>query len=80
MISLDLGVCRDIDPAVFYPDPDNDQAAKLARSVCAGCEVRLECLALALRTRHLDGVWGGLTAAERARYTNTDQDFPTRRH
>ena len=41
-----------------------DQAAE-AKAVCAGCLVRRECLAFALRTRQVHGIWGGLTEEER---------------
>ena len=36
-----------------------------ARSLCAGCPVRLECLAEALDNRIEWGVWGGMTERER---------------
>lgn len=36
-----------------------------AKSVCAGCPVRTECLAEALDDRVEWGVWGGLTERER---------------
>src|SRR5262249_31533297 len=43
--------------------------AAAAIAVCAGCQVRTQCLALSLR--HWDigrhGIWGGLIAADRAR-------------
>ena len=57
MIYLDRGMCRDVDPEVFLPG--NRAVERLAKQVCAGCEVRLDCLALALSSPHLDGVWGG---------------------
>ena len=79
LISLDLGACRDADPSVFHPDPETNHATQSARAICARCCVRLECLALALRTDNLDGIWGGLTAAERTRYANADPEHPTRR-
>ena len=72
MDSFELGACRDIDPAVLHPDPESSQAVARARTVCERCAVRLDCLAFALRTNRLDGVWGGLTARERARYTDAD--------
>jgi len=37
------------------------------RAVCAGCPVRVHCLAEALVERWLDGVWAGTTPAERRR-------------
>lgn len=73
MIHLELGACHDVDPAVFHPDPDDENAAEFAKSVCACCVIRLDCLVLALHTPDLDGVWGGLTAVERARHTNANQ-------
>jgi transcription factor WhiB len=36
-----------------------------AKAICAGCQVRGECLAFALRTYQIHGVWGGLSEPER---------------
>jgi WhiB family redox-sensing transcriptional regulator len=36
-----------------------------AKLVCAGCEVRRECLDYALATKEPYGIWGGLTELER---------------
>ena len=36
-----------------------------AKAICAGCPVRRECLAFALRTRQVHGVWGGLSEQQR---------------
>jgi Transcription factor WhiB len=36
-----------------------------AKAICAGCPVRRECLAFALRTHQVHGVWGGLSEQER---------------
>ena len=33
--------------------------------MCARCEVRGECLAFALATRQLHGIWGGTSPEER---------------
>ncbi len=60
-----LARCRGVDPEVFYPVSDDDDAAEEAKSICALCPVREPCLEFALSTREKDGVWGGLT--ERAR-------------
>ena len=68
MIQLDRGACHEIADAMFFPDPGDHAAIAVAKRVCAGCAVRLECLALALQTEHLDGVWGGMTARERAKF------------
>jgi WhiB family transcriptional regulator, redox-sensing transcriptional regulator len=36
-----------------------------AKSICARCTVREDCLEFALRVREPHGIWGGLTEAER---------------
>ncbi|MGO9876987.1 MAG: WhiB family transcriptional regulator [Acidimicrobiia bacterium] len=79
MPSVELGACRDMDPVVLHPALDDPQAVARARTVCARCSVRLECLAVALRTEGLDGVWGGLTVTERARYVTADFGSVTHR-
>ncbi len=57
--------CRDMDTDVFFPL--SDEEAGPAKAVCATCPVRAECLEFAMTTRQPDGVWGGLTEAERRR-------------
>ena len=59
------GLCAQVDPELFYPEsgaPNRD-----AKRICAGCEVRAECLAYALAHRERFGVWGGTTERERRR-------------
>jgi len=54
--------CRGMDPdALFVDGPAQDKA----KSVCAACPVRTECLADALDNRISFGVWGGMTEQER---------------
>jgi WhiB family redox-sensing transcriptional regulator len=36
-----------------------------AKRVCASCRVREECLAYAIETNQVSGIWGGLTEDER---------------
>jgi WhiB family redox-sensing transcriptional regulator len=36
-----------------------------AKAICSRCLVRGECLAFAIRTRQMHGIWGGLTEEER---------------
>jgi WhiB family redox-sensing transcriptional regulator len=61
--------CRSADPDLFFPisasRPALEQAAK-AKAICATCQVRRECLAFALRTGQVHGIWGGTTEDERA--------------
>ena len=57
--------CRDSDVSVFFPS--SEEEAAVPKAICAGCPVREECLEWALATRQDEGVWGGLTEAERRR-------------
>jgi WhiB family redox-sensing transcriptional regulator len=61
--------CRSAEPDLFFPisasGPALEQAAK-AKAICAACRVRRECLAFALRTEQVHGIWGGTTEHERA--------------
>jgi WhiB family transcriptional regulator, redox-sensing transcriptional regulator len=60
--------CQGADPELFFPvsamGPGEAEVAR-AKEVCAGCEVRRQCLQFALATRQLHGVWGGTTEQER---------------
>ena len=58
--------CRGIDPEVFYPVSDEDEAWE-AKAICAQCPVRQACLEYALANREREGVWGGTTERERRR-------------
>ena len=57
-------LCPQTDPEVFFPEPGGSPAA--AKKVCAACDVRSDCLALALSLGNVMGVWGGLTERERS--------------
>lgn len=65
---MSLAACHSADPDLFFPVSDygrsQDQVAQ-AKAVCAGCQVRHECLSFALRTRQAHGIWGGMTEQER---------------
>ena len=56
------GACRNSDPVVFFP---YEPAFDLAKSICAGCRVRAECLDYAIEGGEIYGVWGGLSPQER---------------
>ena len=60
------GRCKGVDPAVFYPDDDEDPC-DAAKAICAMCPVRETCLEHALAVREKIGVWGGCTSRERRR-------------
>jgi WhiB family transcriptional regulator, redox-sensing transcriptional regulator len=73
--------CRRVDPDLHYPvgressEPYQRQTAA-AKQVCAVCPVREECLAHAQQNGETDGIWGGLTPAERrqARHNQVQRD------
>lgn len=63
-----LAACRSADPDLFFPISSSGRSiaqAAEAKAICAGCPVRRECLAFALRTHQGHGVWGGLSEQER---------------
>ena len=60
---LDDAECRGLDPELFYAE--GNAAIADAKSHCAVCPVRPECLEWAI-SREEFGVWGGTTARERA--------------
>jgi len=57
------GACRDVDPETFFPAPS--EPADAAMALCRTCPVLGSCLAWALQSGDLHGVWGGTTARER---------------
>jgi len=59
----ELALCAQTDPELFFPG--KGQPVRPAKRVCAGCEVRAECLQEALDRGERFGIWGGLTARER---------------
>jgi len=75
----ELGLCRSVDPMLFF-HPQNERGSsrsrrdQSAKRVCASCPVRLECADYAIRAREPYGVWGGLTEDDReAIYRKMDQ-------
>lgn len=61
--------CNGVDPAtadeLFFATPNDDYAIAEAKEICSWCPVRRECFNYALDNQTKDGVWGGLTEAER---------------
>jgi WhiB family redox-sensing transcriptional regulator len=57
--------CLGVDPALFFPE--RGESTREAKSVCAGCSVRVECLEYALEQDERFGIWGGLSERERRR-------------
>lgn len=63
------GACHGMDiedaDAIFFPGPRDHQEIAEAKELCGWCPVRGECLDFALENDLKEGVWGGLTEAER---------------
>ena len=68
----DRANCAGTGPSLWFPELVAEGGAKRdatdlyveARKVCAGCEVREECLEVGM-TEHFYGIFGGLTPKER---------------
>jgi WhiB family transcriptional regulator, redox-sensing transcriptional regulator len=67
---LDRAACRDQDPERFFPETGEQVKAAEAKAICQGCQVRNQCLELAVTAAGgLDqdhGVFGGTLPAERS--------------
>lgn len=65
------GKCADQDPEIWFPLSDKASAeVELAKSICRGCPIRVECLDRAIRIGASAGIWGGFTDVERRQYTH----------
>lgn len=60
---MDSALCAEVDPELFHPAKGESTAP--AKSVCAACDVRADCLEYAIEHDELRGIWGGLTEAAR---------------
>ena len=56
-------VCTSTDPEIFFEKADERRAVK----VCTSCPIKNFCADYAIKNEIVDGVWGGLTEADRAR-------------
>jgi WhiB family redox-sensing transcriptional regulator len=55
---------------LFFPDPKDRSVETLrqvraAKAICGRCPYKLECAEWAIQTPYEEGIWGGLTEAER---------------
>lgn len=55
--------CSDADTRLFFPE--RGEPVREAKEICAGCDVRTECLNYALAIPNCVGIWGGLSGRER---------------
>lgn len=63
--------CRDMDPEDWFPVSELESGPALVhaenvKTICHQCPAIDSCLSWALDTQQLFGIWGGLTAKERA--------------
>lgn len=65
--------CLNLDPDIFYPHfkqydhVHNAIVAQPALEICKNCRVREDCLEFALAIQEKQGIWGGMTPAQRQR-------------
>ena len=52
-------------PAQFERKDEKEARESRAKSICATCSVRRQCLDYALRIKEPHGIWGGLNEVER---------------
>lgn len=71
--------CSSYPAEMFFPSSEAPSAANAAKTICEGCPVREECLAFALETAQVEGVWGGMDAGERRRLLRRNRDRARRR-
>lgn len=76
------GACVDMDTAAFFPGRnDGGAGAAAAKQVCASCDVKEQCLELALTANdefQLPGIWGG-TSSKQRRQIRRDRKHNERR-
>lgn len=56
-------LCAQVDPELFFPDKGGSSRPAIA--ICGRCEVREQCLQLALDNGEEYGLWGGLSPKHR---------------
>ena len=65
--------CRADNATYFFAPPhferkqEKDSRESVARRLCAGCDVKHECLDYALTVSESHGIWGGMNELERRR-------------
>ncbi|MFG3255261.1 WhiB family transcriptional regulator [Streptomyces sp. NPDC048172] len=66
----DHAACRStpakpVDSTIFFPEPEEMDRIRAAKTLCARCPVRRTCLDAALEAGDRDGIRGGMTEEER---------------
>jgi len=58
--------CSTVDCEIFFPEKEGWASAEMAKAICETCAVRDICLRYALDNEIPEGIFGGLTARNRA--------------
>lgn len=61
----DEGICRQVDPDLWFAEVGDSGSVKKAKAVCGGCPVQAPCLEYALTNKERFGVFGGKSERER---------------
>ncbi len=61
----DYANCRGADADLFFPE--RGASTRRAKSICAACEVKADCLEYAIVNGEKFGIWGGMSERERRR-------------
>jgi WhiB family redox-sensing transcriptional regulator len=62
-------LCAEVDPEIFFPVTGQRDDGRKAKRICAKCHVVDKCLEYGMNVEF--GIYGGLTASERARLRRT---------
>lgn len=66
---MEDAICTQSDPEVFFPrmGAAREVDERNAKTICESCAVKTKCLDYALENGEPFGIWGGVTAHERAK-------------
>jgi WhiB family redox-sensing transcriptional regulator len=59
----DYANCLGANEDLFFPD--RGASTRVAKQICAACQVRIDCLEYAVTQGEKFGIWGGLSERER---------------
>ena len=59
------GLCRQVDHDLFFPEVGDGKGSRDAKKTCQTCPVTQDCLEYALRNKERNGIWGGMSEAQR---------------
>jgi WhiB family transcriptional regulator, redox-sensing transcriptional regulator len=59
--------CQEVGTDLFFPEEGEKEHAAGVKAICRSCAAQPECLATAIATGEVYGIWGGFTPRERQR-------------